>query len=176
MSMHTKMTMGQAHARRRSQSEEIRFIICFGRQSNKPPRGLADSGLHQNARQDSGSIHVVCRFACRQDTPEPLRPDDGRPGPVHRDELGRCGPFHPAAVTLSALSVGAVASWADGAHSAALTYEQIACDPWVWWRWLTPVVGVLSRAFSAATSSTPRRGGSRGRLGPEQAAWSAVGP
>jgi hypothetical protein len=27
------------------------------------------------------------------------------------------------------LGVGAVADWADGAHSATLTYEQIACDP-----------------------------------------------
>jgi hypothetical protein len=43
MSMHTKMTMGQAHARRSGQSEGIRFIICFGRWSNKPPSGLADS-------------------------------------------------------------------------------------------------------------------------------------
>jgi hypothetical protein len=65
MSMHTKMTMGQAHARRRSQSEGIRFIICFGRQSNKPPSGLADNGLHQNARLDSGSTHVVCRLTRR---------------------------------------------------------------------------------------------------------------
>jgi hypothetical protein len=52
MSMHAKMTMGQAHARRRSQSEGIRFIICFGRQSNKPPSGLADRGLDQNARRE----------------------------------------------------------------------------------------------------------------------------
>lgn len=58
------------------------------------------------------------------------------------------------------LGVGAVADWADGEHSAALTYEQIACDPWVWWNWATPVVGVLSRAFSPATRSTTRRGGS----------------
>jgi hypothetical protein len=27
------------------------------------------------------------------------------------------------------LGVGAVADWADGAHSATLTYGQIACDP-----------------------------------------------
>lgn len=46
------------------------------------------------------------------------------------------------------LGVGAVADWADGAHSVTLTYEQIACDPWVWWRWLTPVVAILSRARS----------------------------
>jgi hypothetical protein len=41
MSMHATMTMGQAHARRSSQSDGSRFIICFGRQSKKP-RGLAD--------------------------------------------------------------------------------------------------------------------------------------
>ena len=45
------------------------------------------------------------------------------------------------------LGVGAVADWADGTHSATLTYEQIACDPWVWWGWLTPVAGLLSRIF-----------------------------
>ena len=56
------------------------------------------------------------------------------------------------------LGVGAVADWADGVHSTTLTYQQIACNPWVWWRWLTPVVGVLSRAFSAITSSIPTRG------------------
>ena len=43
------------------------------------------------------------------------------------------------------LGVGAVADYADGVHGVALTYEQIACDPWVWWRWLTPIAGFLSR-------------------------------
>jgi hypothetical protein len=56
------------------------------------------------------------------------------------------------------LGVGAVADWADGAHSATLTYEQIACDPWVWWRWVTPIIGILSRSFSAVTSAMPLRG------------------
>jgi hypothetical protein len=46
------------------------------------------------------------------------------------------------------LGVGAVADWADGEHSVTLTYEQIACNPWVWWGWLNPVVGILSRPFS----------------------------
>jgi hypothetical protein len=55
------------------------------------------------------------------------------------------------------LGVGAVADWSDGAHSATLTYEQIACDPWVWWQWLTPLVGILSRPFSAISRSIPPR-------------------
>jgi hypothetical protein len=46
------------------------------------------------------------------------------------------------------LGVGAAADWEDGKHSANLTYEQIACNPWVWWGWLGPVVGILSRPFS----------------------------
>jgi hypothetical protein len=45
------------------------------------------------------------------------------------------------------LGVGAAADYADGVHSSALTYEQIACDPWVWWQWVTPIVGFLSRWF-----------------------------
>jgi hypothetical protein len=53
------------------------------------------------------------------------------------------------------LGVGAVADWTDGTHSVTLTYEQIACNPWVWWRWLTPVIGVLSRPFAARTASIP---------------------
>lgn len=55
------------------------------------------------------------------------------------------------------LGVGAVADWADGTQSVTLTYEQIACDPWVWWGWLTPVVGVLSRPLSAMTRLMPPR-------------------
>ena len=43
------------------------------------------------------------------------------------------------------LGVGAVADYADGVHSATLTYVQIACNPWVWWHWLTPAVGILNR-------------------------------
>lgn len=46
------------------------------------------------------------------------------------------------------LGIGAAADWEDGEHSASLTYEQIACNPWVWWGWLSPVVGILSRPFS----------------------------
>jgi hypothetical protein len=45
------------------------------------------------------------------------------------------------------LGVGAVADWADGEHSATLTYQQIACNPWVWWGWLTPLLGILNRSF-----------------------------
>jgi hypothetical protein len=56
------------------------------------------------------------------------------------------------------LGVGAASDWADGEHSATLTYEQIACDPWVWWGWLNPVVGILSRTLSGRTDSRPRRG------------------
>jgi hypothetical protein len=50
---------GAGPEKRRSQSDLIRFVVCFGRQRNKPPSGLADTGLHQNARQDSWSTHVV---------------------------------------------------------------------------------------------------------------------
>jgi hypothetical protein len=40
--------------------------------------------------------------------------------------------------------VGAEALWADGAaHSLTLNYYQLACDPWVWWRWLVPIVDRL---------------------------------
>ena len=56
------------------------------------------------------------------------------------------------------LGVGAACDWADGEHSANLTYEQIACNPWVWWGWLNPVVGILSRTLSGRTGSCPRRG------------------
>jgi hypothetical protein len=42
------------------------------------------------------------------------------------------------------LGVGAEALWADGAaHSLTLNYYQLACDPWVWWRWLVPIVDRL---------------------------------
>jgi hypothetical protein len=30
-------------------------------------------------------------------------------------------------------------------HGATLTYQQIACNPWVWWPWLNPIAGTLSR-------------------------------
>lgn len=43
------------------------------------------------------------------------------------------------------VGVGAGADYADGVHGATLTYQQIACNPWVWWQWLAPVAGPLSR-------------------------------
>jgi hypothetical protein len=43
------------------------------------------------------------------------------------------------------IGVGASADYADGVHGATLTYQQIACNPWVWWRWLNPIAGTLSR-------------------------------
>ena len=43
------------------------------------------------------------------------------------------------------VGVGAVVDYADGVHSATLTYQQIACNPWVWWNWLTPIAGTLTR-------------------------------
>jgi hypothetical protein len=43
------------------------------------------------------------------------------------------------------LGVGAVVDYADGVQGGNLSYWQIACDPWVWWQWLNPVVGILSR-------------------------------
>jgi hypothetical protein len=56
------------------------------------------------------------------------------------------------------LGVGAEAIWADGSpHSVTLTYVQIACDPWVWWSWLMPIVAVLSRLFSPSTGSISSR-------------------
>ena len=56
------------------------------------------------------------------------------------------------------LGVGAQATWADGASPGeALTYVGIACDPWVWWRWLFRALGVLTRPFSAWISSRPPR-------------------
>jgi hypothetical protein len=45
----------------------------------------------------------------------------------------------------SVLGVGAVVDYTDGVHSGALTYQPIACNPWVWWPWLNPVAGILSR-------------------------------
>ena len=54
------------------------------------------------------------------------------------------------------LGVGAEAIWADGApNSLGLTYVQLECDPWVWWRWLIPVLSILGR-FSARTRSPSR--------------------
>jgi hypothetical protein len=42
------------------------------------------------------------------------------------------------------IGVGAEAVWADGApHSVTLAYYQLECDPWVWWRWLIPLIGRL---------------------------------
>jgi hypothetical protein len=59
------------------------------------------------------------------------------------------------------LGVGAVATWQDGAaEDAALTYEQIVCDPWVWWRWLIPVLDTLTRPFAPRTSPMPPRSSS----------------
>jgi hypothetical protein len=54
------------------------------------------------------------------------------------------------------VGVGAVADWADGEHSVTLTYEQIACNPWVWWGWLSTIAGVLSQPFSRNTADPPR--------------------
>jgi hypothetical protein len=56
------------------------------------------------------------------------------------------------------LGVGAEAVWEDGApHSIALVYEQLACDPWVWWRWPIRVLDLLTRPFLAGISSMPPR-------------------
>lgn len=45
------------------------------------------------------------------------------------------------------LGIGAVADFADGVNGATLTYQQVACNPWVWWRWLALVAGTLSSLF-----------------------------
>jgi hypothetical protein len=56
------------------------------------------------------------------------------------------------------LGVGAEATWADGAPTSfALTYEQLACDPLVWWQWLIRILAVLTRTFAATTSRMPPR-------------------
>jgi hypothetical protein len=56
------------------------------------------------------------------------------------------------------LGVGAEAIWEDGApHSIALVYEQLACDPWVWWRWPIRILDLLTRPFLAGISSLPPR-------------------
>ena len=48
------------------------------------------------------------------------------------------------------LGAGAVATWSDGApQSITLNYVQIACDPWVWWHWLIPVINILTWLFSS---------------------------
>ncbi len=60
------------------------------------------------------------------------------------------------------LGVGAFVDYADGMHAGALTYEKIACNPWVWWHWATPIAGMLSRPFLARTGSPPSDGGGRG--------------
>ena len=52
--------------------------------------------------------------------------------------------------------LGAEVIWADGApNSLTLNYVQLECDPWVWWRWLIPVMNTLVR-FSARTTLTSR--------------------
>jgi hypothetical protein len=47
------------------------------------------------------------------------------------------------------LGIGAVVDYGDGVHAATLTYQKIACNPWVWWNWLSPVGGILNRRRSA---------------------------
>jgi hypothetical protein len=57
------------------------------------------------------------------------------------------------------LGVGAVATWEDGApESAGLTYEQLACDPLIWWQWLIRLLAVAARPFASRTSPAPPRG------------------
>jgi hypothetical protein len=47
------------------------------------------------------------------------------------------------------LGVGSVAVWADGEpNSYTLTYVQIECNPWVWWRWLIQSAFHLRSAFA----------------------------
>jgi hypothetical protein len=46
------------------------------------------------------------------------------------------------------LGVGAVATWDDGApDSAALSYEQLACHPYIWWQWPIRVLAEAARFF-----------------------------
>jgi hypothetical protein len=57
------------------------------------------------------------------------------------------------------LGVGAEAVWGDGApQSITLNYWQLACDPWVWWRWPIQVLYVLARLLSARASPIAPRG------------------
>lgn len=44
------------------------------------------------------------------------------------------------------LGVGAVATWDDGTpDGVALTYQLLACDPLIWWRWLIRILAVVAR-------------------------------
>lgn len=62
------------------------------------------------------------------------------------------------AVGWPVLGVGAEATWADGAPgSPALTYVEIACDPFVWWQWLVRILAVVGRPFSARATVPARR-------------------
>lgn len=91
-------------------------------------------------------------------------PDGSYQGPtttVGQGQFTATNPHvHAAFVVLPSgwpvLGVGAEATWEDGApQSGALSYWQLACDPWVWWRWLIPVLDVLTRPFAPRTRSTP---------------------
>jgi hypothetical protein len=56
------------------------------------------------------------------------------------------------------LGVGAQATWADGApDSAALTYVQIECEPWVLWQWAIRTLAVLSSSFQSIRSAARSR-------------------
>jgi hypothetical protein len=92
-------------------------------------------------------------------------PDGSYQGPTTRVGQGQftvtTSQVHAGFVVLPSgwpvLGVGAEATWADGApNSVTLTYVQLECDPWVWWRWLIPVLDILTRPFSARTNSTAR--------------------
>jgi hypothetical protein len=64
------------------------------------------------------------------------------------------------------LGVGAVVNWEDGApESAALTYEQLACNPWIWWQWLIRVLAVATRPFALRRKpAAPHRGREPARM------------
>jgi hypothetical protein len=50
---------------------------------------------------------------------------------------------------LSVLGAGSVAVWADGAeNSLNLRYDEIACNPLVWWRWLSQSASHLGNSIA----------------------------
>jgi hypothetical protein len=100
------------------------------------------------------------RFGCRQRRPDGANlnsPDGSYQGPTTIVGQGQFtatnSDVHASFVALPSgwpvLGVGAEAAWEYGVpHSVALTYVQLAYDPWVWWCWLIPVLNILTRPFS----------------------------
>jgi len=94
-------------------------------------------------------------------------PDGGYQGPTttvgHGGFTATSGQVEVGFVVLPSgwpvLGVGAEAVWDDGAeHSVALTYVELACDPWVWWRWPIRLLEALTLAYRNITGTVPPGG------------------